>query len=156
MNQDATMTPLDILCLKENKHKLDKKFLVDDQSEAKLASMLYDVTDKNHTYCGFKPIALAMLTEKLNLTETLLKKNITVVNETISGFGTLLTLLLNPNYNFNLSNENLNKLLDMLLDMNSNPFKIIEVSDNKFRGNVYEYCSMLSELKMWVLNVAFS
>jgi len=99
---NTSMTPLDILCLKENICELDEELTVDEQSENELASILYDVTEKSHTYCGFKPIALAMLTGKLHLTKTFLVKNRLVVNENISGFGTLLSLLLNPLYNFNL------------------------------------------------------
>lgn len=146
MNDKATMTPLDIFCLKKNKYKLNGRLSdVSKQSENELASILYDVTEKNHTYCGFKPIALAMLTGKLNLTETFLKKDKTIVNETIPGFGTLLALLLNPLYNFNLSHKQLNQLLDLLLKENSNPLKIVKISDKKFRGNIYEYCFMLSK-----------
>lgn len=134
------MTPLDILCLKKNEYKLNGKFDVDEQSENELVSKLYDVTDRNSTYCGFKPIALAMLSGKLNLTEILLKKDKATINETIPGFGTLLTLLVNPNYNFNLSYKKINDLLDLLLKSNSNPLKIVKIIDKEFRGNIYEYC----------------
>jgi len=151
-NDKATMTPLDIFCLKENKYKSNEKLTVaKHQLESELASILYDVTEKNHTYCGFKPIALAMLTGKLNLMETFLKKDKTIVNDIIPGFGTLLTLLLNPLYNLNLSHEKLNQLLDLLLKENSNPFKIVKISDEKFRGNIYEYCYMLSKSEKYYI-----
>jgi len=142
---NASMTPLDIFCLKENMYELNGELTVDEQSENELASILHDVTEKNHTYCGFKPIALTMLTGKLHLTKTFLEKNISVVNKNISGFGTLLSLLLNPFYNFNLSNTELNKLLDLLLKANSNPLKIVQISNKKFRGNICEYYFSLSE-----------
>ncbi|XP_022179127.1 uncharacterized protein LOC111039801 [Myzus persicae] len=145
--KNASMTPLDIFCLKENIYELDEELIVDEQSENELASILYDITEKSHTYCGFKPIALAMLTGKLHLTKKFLEKNRSVVNENISGFGTLLSLLLNPFYNFNLSNTELNKLLDLLLKANSNPLKIVEIFVKKFRGNICEYYTSLSELK---------
>lgn len=147
ITNDNTMTPLDIFCLKENSYKLHDALAVDEQSENELASILYDVTERSNAYCGFMPIALAMLTGKLNLTEVFLNKDRTVVNETISGVGTLLTLLVNPIYNLNLSNQTINKLLDLLLKSNSNPLKIVMISDREFRGNIYEYCIMLTESK---------
>lgn len=155
------MTALDILCLKENKYYtlnktlavndelLEYELVVDDQSECELASMLYDVTKKNHTYCGLQPIALAMLTGKLNLTAMFLKKDTKVINKIILHLGTLLTLLLNPIYNLNLSYNELNELLDLLLRANANPLTIVEISDQKFRGNVYDYCFILSETKRY-------
>lgn len=146
---NASMTPLDIFCLKENIYEIDEELSVDEQSENELASILYDVTEKSHTYCGFKPIALAMLTGKLHLTKTFLEKNVSVVNENISGFGTLLSLLLNPFYNFNLSNTKLKKLLDLLLKSNSNPLKIVKILVKKFRGNICEYYSSLFESKKY-------
>lgn len=145
MNDKASMTPLDILCLKENKYILDEILIVDENSETELASILYDVTEKSHTYCGLKPVALAMLSGKLNLTKTFLKKNRATVNENIFGLGTLLTLLFNPIYNLNLSYKTFDELLDLLLISNSNPLKIVQIFDKKFRGNIYEYCFMLSE-----------
>lgn len=135
------MTPLDTFCLKENELKSNDQITVDEQLENKLASMLYDVTEKNHTYCGFKPIALAMLTGKLSLVNTFLEKNSTVVNESITGFGTLLTLLFNPVYNLNLSIEKVNEFVDLLLKANLNPLKIVNIShEEPFRGNIYDYC----------------
>lgn len=157
MNDKTTMTPLDILCLKENKYKLNETLTVDEHSENELASILYDVTKKNHTYCGLKPIALAMLSGKLNLTKTFLKKDRATVNENIFGLGTLLTLLFNPIYNLNLSYETFNELLDLLLISNSNPLKIVKICDKKFRGNIYEYCFMLSESQeydVYFLNIS--
>ncbi|XP_050058869.1 uncharacterized protein LOC114131004 [Aphis gossypii] len=142
---NASVTPLDIFCLKENIYEFDEELTVDEKSENELASMLYDATNKSHTYCGFEPIVLAMLTGKLHLTKMFLEKNRSVVNKIISGFGTLLSLLLNPFYNFNLSNTKLNKLLDLLLKTNSNPLKIIKIFNMKFRGNICEYYSNLSE-----------
>lgn len=141
------MTPLDIFCLKENKSKLNRKLEIDEKSESELVSILYDVTKKSHPYCGLKPTALAMLTGKLHLTKTLLNKNRKNVDETISGFGTLLTLLLNPTYNLNLSYKKIIELLDLLLDANCNPLKIVTISSEKFRGNIFEYCHKLSETK---------
>lgn len=149
---NASMTPLDIFCLKENIYELDEELTVDEKSENELASMLYDVTSKSHTYCGFEPIVLAMLTGKLHLTKMFLDKNRSVVNKIISGFGTLLSLLLNPFYNFNLSNTKLNKLLDLLLKANSNPLKIIKIFNIKFRGNICEYYSNLSESEKYSTN----
>jgi len=143
------MTPLDIFCLKENKSKLNKKLDVDEQSESELVSILYDVTKKSHSYCGLKPTALAMLTGKLHLTKTLLKKNRKIVNETISGLGTLLTLLLNPAYNLNLRYKKIHELLDLLLNANFNPLKIVKISSEKFRGNIFEYCYKLHESKKY-------
>lgn len=157
------MTALDILCLKENKYYalnktlavndelLEYELTVDEKSENELASILYDITNKNHTYCGLKPVALAMLSGKLNLTEMFLKKDRTIVNKIIPQFGTLLTLLFNPIYNFNLSYKELNELLDLLLEANSNPFKIVEITDQEFRGNLYEYCFLLSETKKYYI-----
>jgi len=147
--KNASMTPLDIFCLKENIYELDGELTVDEQSEKELASILYDITEKSHTYCGFKPIALAMLTGKLHLTKTFLEKNRSLVRENISGFGTLLSLLLNPFYNFNLSTSKLNKLLDLLLKANSNPLKIVKIFVKKFRGNVCEYYSSLSKTRKY-------
>jgi len=148
-NEKYSMTPLDIFCLKQNIYELDEKLTVDEQSENELASILYDITEKSHTYCGFKPIALAMLTGKLHLTKTFLEKNRSVVNENISGFGTLLSLLLNPFYNLNLSNMELNKLLDLLLKANSNPLKIVKILVQKFRGNICEYYSDSTKSKRY-------
>lgn len=147
------MTPLDILCLKKNEYKLNGKFTVDEQSENELASILYDVTERSSTYCGLKPIALAMLSGKLNLTEILLNKDRTIINETIPGFGTLLTLLVNPNYNFNLSYKMINELLDLLLKSNSNPLKIVTIFDNEFCGNIYEYCYVLSTTEKYYMEI---
>lgn len=150
------MTPLDILCLKKNDYKINGKFAVDEQSENELASILYDVTERSSTYCGFKPIALAMLSGKLNLTEIFINKDRTIINEKIPGFGTLLTLLVNPNYNFNLSYKKINKLLDLLLKSNSNPLKIVKVIDEEFRGNIYEYCNVLSTSeKYYIILIRF-
>jgi len=145
------MTPLDIFCLKENNNIYNDKLAIDEQSENELFYLLYDVTEKKHAYCGLPPIALAMLTGKLNLTKTFLNKNRTIVNKTISGFGTLLTLLLNPTYNFNLSCTILNQLLDLLLNMNSNPLKIVNIFDSMFKGNIYEYCFILSKSKKYII-----
>lgn len=142
---NATMTPLDIFCLKDNLYELNNELSVDEQSENELASILYNVTEKSHTYSGFKPIALAMLTGKLHLTKMFLKKNRSIINKNISGFGTLLSLLLNPFYNFNLSYTKLNKLLDLLLKSNANPLKIVKISDRKFKGNICEYYFSLSK-----------
>jgi len=154
-NDETTMTPLDIFCLKENKYKLNKKSTVTKQLENEIASLLYDVTEKNHTYCGFKPIALAMLTGKLNLMETFLEKDKSIVNDIIPDFGTLLTLLLNPFYNLNLSHKKLNQLLNLLLKENSNPFKIVKISDDKFRGNIYEYCFTLYNSKKYCIHFLY-
>lgn len=144
VNDKAIMTPLDLFCLKEN-----KKQPYDELSENKLASILYDVTKKNHTYCGLKPIALAMLTGKINLFKTFLEKDREVINKTIPGLGTLLTLLLNPTYNINLSYRKLSQFLKLLVNANSNPFKIVKISNDKFRGNIYEFCFMLSETEKY-------
>lgn len=143
------MTPLDIFCLKKNKYKHNGKFIVDEKSENELASILYDVTKRSNTYCGFKPIALAMLSGKLNLIEIFLNKDRTIINEIIPDFGTLLTLLVNPNYNFNLSYKKIKEILDLLLKSNSNPLKIVKIADQEFRGNIFEYCYMLSELEKY-------
>lgn len=139
------MTPLDMFCLKENEYKLNGELAVDEQSEIELASILDDVTDKNHTYCSFKPVALTMLTGKLYLTKMFLKKHPLVINENVRGFGNLLTLLFNPVYNLNLSYKQLNENMDVLLKTNLNPLKMVEIPDEKFRGNIYDYCFMLSE-----------
>lgn len=139
-----------MFCLKRNEKKSNETFSVDEESEIELVSILYDVTDKNHTYCGFKPIALAMLTGKLHLTKTLLKKNKNVINEKISGIGNLLTLLLNPVYNLNLSYEKLSANVDLLLGANLNPLNIFEV--NEFRGNIYDYYFILTESEKYSIN----
>lgn len=140
------MTPLDMFCLKEKEFKSNDQTTVVEKLENELASMLYDVTEINHTYCGFKPIALAMLTGKLSLVNMFLEKNRTVVNETITGFGTLLTLLFNPVYNLNLSIEKLNEFVDLLLKANLNPLKVVIISHEKaFKGNIYDYHYTLSK-----------
>lgn len=144
---EPSMTPLDILCLKKNNFETNENSSEDEQLECEIASKLYNVTKKSHTYCGFKPIALAMLTGKLNLTKMFLEKNRRVVNEIIAGFGTLVSLLLNPNYNFNLSYKKINEFLDLLLKANSNTLKIFEIFNEEFKGNVYEYCFMLNKSK---------
>lgn len=146
---EASMTPLDILCLKKNNFEFDEKLSEDEQLECELASMLYSVTMKSHTYCGFKPIALAMLTGKLNLTKIFLEKNWSILNENISGFGTLLSLILNPNYNLNLSNQKICALLALLLKAKANTLKIFENFNEEFKGNIYEYCFMLNKSKKY-------
>lgn len=149
VTDEASMTPLDILCLKKNYFDYNEKSTEYELLENELASILYSVTEKNHSYCGFKPIALAMLTGKLNLTKIFLSKNQINVNEIITGFGTLLSLLLNPNYNFNLSYEKIIEFLDLLLEANSNTLTIFEIFNDEFKGNVYEYCFMLKESKKY-------
>lgn len=143
------MTPLDIFCLKENHSKSNRKLDVDEQSESELVSILYNITKKSHSYCGLKPTALAMLTGKLHLTKMLLNENRKIVDETISGLGTLLTLLLNPTYNLNLTYKKIHELLDLLLNANSNPLKIVKIPSEKFRGNIFDYCYKLQESKKY-------
>jgi hypothetical protein len=146
---EASMTPLDILCLKKNNFEINENSIEYEKFENELASILYSVTKKSHSFCGFNPIALAMLTGKLNLTKIFLGKNRRNVNKTISGFGTLLSLLLNPNYNFNLSYKKIIEFLDLLLEANSNTLKSFEVYNEEFKGNIYEYCFMLKESKKY-------
>lgn len=142
-----TMTALDVLCLKECKIANYSKTPLVEKLESELAILLYDLVNKNHTFCGLNPVALAMLTGKYELTKNLLKNDQKSINKTFPALGNLVTVLLNSKYNLNLSKRQQVELLILLLESNVNSLRVVEITDQKFRGNACDYISFLSNFE---------
>ncbi|XP_050536364.1 uncharacterized protein LOC126902801 [Daktulosphaira vitifoliae] len=156
---NTNMTALDIVCLMKRKLTPDisKNSLVY-QMEKDLAVMLYDVTDKNHSFCGLNAVALAMLTGKKEIVKALLFRDNKLVNKVFKGLGNLLFLLFNPQYNMNLSPTLQNDFLNLLLYFNANPLFVVNLKEQQFHGNIYDYHCFLENrtLSRTLLNQEFS